>query len=96
MRKMVEESASASCSSIRKSRFVTSLRRKRAPRGRQALPGRIIGWWTPNALGSMRDDDRALAQPFPITRLLRASDGKHISADYGYSYSVVRALDDIG
>ena len=55
------------------------------------------GLWDPPArtLYEIRNC-RALAQPFPITRLVKASDGKPISADYGYSYSVVRAVDDIG
>jgi hypothetical protein len=55
------------------------------------------GLWNPPArtLYEIRNC-RALAQPFPITRLAKASDGKPISADYGYSYCVVRAVDDIG
>jgi hypothetical protein len=38
---------------------------------------------------------RMLKQPFPMTRLVKLSDGKPISADYGYSYSIVRAVDDL-
>jgi hypothetical protein len=37
---------------------------------------------------------RRLKHPFPFTRLVKLSDGKPISADYGYSYSIVRAIDD--
>jgi hypothetical protein len=33
---------------------------------------------------------RKLARPFPMTSLLKVSDGKPISADYGYSYTIVR------
>jgi hypothetical protein len=33
---------------------------------------------------------RVLAKPFPMTKLVKASDGKPISPNYGYSYSVVR------
>jgi hypothetical protein len=38
---------------------------------------------------------RMLKQPFPFTRLVKLSDGRPISADYGYSYSIVRAIDDL-
>jgi hypothetical protein len=33
---------------------------------------------------------RRRARPFPITSLVKLSDGKPISADYGYSYAIVR------
>jgi hypothetical protein len=36
-----------------------------------------------------------LKAPFPITRLVKLSDGKPISADFGYSYAIVRAVDDL-
>jgi hypothetical protein len=39
---------------------------------------------------------RRLKQPFPITRLVKLSDRKPISADYGYSYAIVQAIDDLG
>jgi hypothetical protein len=54
------------------------------------------GLWDPpvKTLYAMRAC-RMLKQPFPITRLVKLSDGKHISADYGYSYSIVLALDDL-
>jgi hypothetical protein len=32
---------------------------------------------------------RRLEEPFPITSLVKVSNGKPISADYGYSYSIV-------
>jgi len=38
---------------------------------------------------------RMLKQPFPITRLVKLADGKPISADYGYSYAIVRPIDDL-
>ncbi|MEO5577217.1 MAG: hypothetical protein ABIR67_15300 [Gaiellaceae bacterium] len=38
---------------------------------------------------------RTLKQPLPITRLVKLSDGEPISADYGYSYAIVRAIDDL-
>ena len=38
---------------------------------------------------------RRLKHPFPFTRLVKLSDGKPISGDYGYSYSIVRAIDDV-
>jgi hypothetical protein len=34
-------------------------------------------------------------QSFPITRLVKLSDGEPIAAEYGYSYAVVRAIDDL-
>ena len=36
-----------------------------------------------------------LSQPFPITRLIKLSNGEPISADFKYSYAIVRAIDDI-
>jgi hypothetical protein len=38
---------------------------------------------------------RKLRQPFPITRLVKLSDRKPISADYGYCYAIVQAIDDV-
>jgi hypothetical protein len=35
---------------------------------------------------------RKLKKPFPMTKLVKLSDRKPISANYGYSYSVVRAI----
>ena len=54
------------------------------------------GLWDPPArtLYTMRAC-RKLGQPFPITRLVKLSDGKPISADFGYSYAIVRAIDDL-
>lgn len=54
------------------------------------------GLWDPPArtLYEMRAC-RRLKEPFPLTRLVKLSDGKPISADYGYSYVVVRAIDDL-
>jgi hypothetical protein len=38
---------------------------------------------------------RKLKQPFPFTRLVKLSDGRPISANFHYSYAVVRAIDDL-
>ena len=35
---------------------------------------------------------RVLPRPFPIGRLVKISDGKPISPDYGYSYAIVEKL----
>jgi hypothetical protein len=59
-----------------------------------ALPSTASeGLWDPpvKTLYAMRAC-RMLKQPFPITKLVKLSDGKPISADYGYSYSIVRAI----
>jgi hypothetical protein len=34
---------------------------------------------------------RRRSEPFPITSLVKFSDGRPISADYGYSYAIVRS-----
>ena len=54
------------------------------------------GLWDPpvSTLYAIRDC-RRLRHPFPITRLVKLSDEKPISADYGYSYAVVRAIDHL-
>lgn len=61
------------------------------------LPSTVSeGLWDPPAstLYAIRAC-RMLNQPFPITTLVKLSDGKPISADYGYSYAIVRAIDDL-
>lgn len=63
----------------------------------RVLPStRSEGLWDPpvSTLYEMRAC-RTLKHPFPLTRLVKLSDGKPISADYGYSYAIVRALDDL-
>jgi hypothetical protein len=54
------------------------------------------GLWDPpvRTLYAMRAC-RLLGQPFPITRLVKMKDGKPISPDFGYSYAIVRAIDDL-
>jgi hypothetical protein len=64
----------------------------------QALPSTLAeGLWEPPAatLYAIRNC-RKLRHPFPMTRLIKVSDQKPISPNYGYSYSVVRALRGVG
>jgi len=63
----------------------------------RVLPAtRAEGLWDPpvSTLYEIRAC-RLLKQPFPLTKLVKLSDGKPISADYGYSYAIVRAIDDL-
>jgi hypothetical protein len=49
--------------------------------------------WVPpaNTLYEIRDC-RKLKRPFQMTRLVKVSDAKPLSADYGYSYSIVERV----